>query len=339
MTDEIVKPISIFKLAFIALFILLGACVTTNVPKTPDSLKIYNRFVSANYIASICEFSDNRINSKHASNFAIVSSRARTTYMNMYPTASKEQLEKKFSKTHQTLKKAASDFIDVASCSSKEIQEELGIYKKQADWNLEDNYFNYIQALSSTTQKPTNLQPMYGESPKSTAQQDADSKFISNILSKGYTRQSGAIALVASGLKKFRSEDLITAMKRFNQAWLLDPDNSDVYLGFAILQAEQNAPAAEVDRLFKISLSKSNVIPSTYVDYGRFLYLQERYNDSIDILNTALDLDPKVKNARSHISFVHYLMKDYSNACKWALEAEKNQDELEDGYLKSMCKS
>lgn len=55
-------------------------------------------------------------------------------------------------------------------------------------------------------------------------------------------------------------------------------------------------------------------------------------------LNKALQLAPSARNARSNISFVYYLKGDFSNACTWAKDAQKNGDQLENGFLEDMCR-
>lgn len=185
---------------------------------------------------------------------------------------------------------------------------------------------------------PINQLPMYGERVKTAEMKSADTTFVASIEAKGLSRQEGAKQVIQSGWSYWAKRDLATAMSRFNQAWLLDPENGNAYHGFALVTSVRGATPGEVERLFQLAVTKANVDPVAFVDYGRFLWTQKQLEKSMVQLNKALQLSPKVRNARSNISFVHYLKGDAGNACTWAKDAQKNGDELEKGFLEDMCR-
>ena len=125
---------------------------------------------------------------------------------------------------------------------------------------------------------------------------------------------------------------------RFNQAWLLDPENGNIYHGFAVVTAVRGGTPSEVEKLFLLALSKPKVDSVAFVDYGRFLWTQKQYEKSLVQLNKALERSSTARNARSNISMVYYLKGDFSNACEWAKAAQKNGDVLESGFLEDMCR-
>jgi tetratricopeptide (TPR) repeat protein len=185
---------------------------------------------------------------------------------------------------------------------------------------------------------PANQLPMYGEREKTAEMKSADAAFIASIEKRGLSHQEGAEQVVQLGWSYWAKRDFATAMSRFNQAWLLDPENGNVYHGFALVTSVRGGTPSEVERLFLLSISKPNVDPVAFVDYGRFLWTQKQLERSLVQLNKALQLSPTVRNARSHISFVYYLKGDAGNACTWAKDAQKNGDELEKGFLEDMCR-
>ncbi len=78
-----------------------------------------------------------------------------------------------------------------------------------------------------------NLLPMYGGVEKTPAQIKADADFIDSATKYSGGSKEVAAANIIKGAQEFtRQGDYLNAMKRFNQAWLLDPDNSDVYKGY-----------------------------------------------------------------------------------------------------------
>ncbi|WP_136417971.1 hypothetical protein [Herbaspirillum sp. ST 5-3] len=184
---------------------------------------------------------------------------------------------------------------------------------------------------------PVNQLPMYGGREKTAKMKSADAALFAAVEKKGYSRQEAAKRAIQIGWSSWAKSDLATAMSRFNQAWLLDPENGNAYHGFALVTSVRGGAPSEVEHLFQMAISKSNVDPVAFVDYGRFLWTQKQLDKSLVQLKKALQLSPTARNARSNISFVHYLKGDASSACIWAKDAQKNGDELEKGFLEDMC--
>ena len=185
---------------------------------------------------------------------------------------------------------------------------------------------------------PVNQLPMYGEREKTPEMKNADAAFLASFEKQGISRQEGAKQVLQSAWSSWVKRDFATATSRFNQAWLLDPENGNAYHGFAVVVSVRGGTPTEVERLFQLAVSKPNVDAVAFVDFGRFLWTQKQLEKSMVQLNRALQLSPTARNARSNISFVHYLKGDAANACTWARDAQKNGDELEKGFLEDMCR-
>ena len=86
-----------------------------------------------------------------------------------------------------------------------------------------------------------NLVPKYGNVPKSDDEKVADSRFIEDM-DKQFDgdRPKAAQAVAQRGWEIFRTGDADTAIKRFNQAWLLDPKNVLALWGMATVSAARN---------------------------------------------------------------------------------------------------
>jgi tetratricopeptide (TPR) repeat protein len=184
---------------------------------------------------------------------------------------------------------------------------------------------------------PINQQPMYGDTEKAAALQSADDKFVAGIEKQGLSRADASRHAVKAGWGYWARRDLGTAMSRFNQAWLLDPENGDAYHGFALVTSMRGGAPAEVERYFRLATSRPGVAAEAHVDYGRFLWTQKRLDDSLAQLDTALKVSFTARNARAQMAFVHYLKEDFAPACTWAKGARVNNDELEPGFLEDMC--
>lgn len=185
--------------------------------------------------------------------------------------------------------------------------------------------------------EPLNERPMFEGGIKTPAMQEADAAFIAGVEQHGGSRSAGAQRMVASGWRFWRSGDRATAMRRFNQAWLLDAANPGAYHGMAVVRATQNATPAEIERLFRLALAQAHDDAAARVDYGFFLIREGRLDEAMEQLHAALKVDATARNARSHIAFVHYLKADRASACRWARVAQKNGDRLEQGFENDMC--
>lgn len=105
------------------------------------------------------------------------------------------------------------------------------------------NLFLILSLLSCTQKKDsytvwkeqskTNIRllPEYGHAAKTKQQLETDSAFIKTATQKE-SPEKASEALVQLGFKYLNNGDPQTAMYRFNQAWLLNPKNPEIYWGF-----------------------------------------------------------------------------------------------------------
>jgi Tfp pilus assembly protein PilF len=171
---------------------------------------------------------------------------------------------------------------------------------------------------------PLNEQPMFARQSKTPAEQAADQKFFDSVAKLGYSRPQGSDKSVQLGWQYFFSKhDIATAMKRFNQAWLLDPDNGDAFHGFALLVMARDNDAAQADALFQQGLAKPRQSPGIYLDYGRFLLTVKRPADAIAPLRHAVAVPDMGPDAEALLTLALYESGDVAAACA---EKAKVQD-------------
>ncbi len=63
---------------------------------------------------------------------------------------------------------------------------------------------------------------------------------------------------------------------RFNQAFLISPEQSTVYHGFAVIAQARFKDLDAADELFKIALKQPNPMKALNADYGRLLLIAKR---------------------------------------------------------------
>ncbi len=102
-----------------------------------------------------------------------------------------------------------------------------------------------------------NKLPMYGEGPKSKQYQQMDDEFIQSVIEQFGSRQKAYEAHIKFGFQYFYHDSLVISMKRFNQAWLLNPDAPEPYLAFSALTELKGNPS-EADRFYKLAFTKTS---------------------------------------------------------------------------------
>ena len=184
---------------------------------------------------------------------------------------------------------------------------------------------------------PIDELPMYGGIEKTGDIKKGEEAMIAIIAKAGSSRETVAKDVIKTSFKYFKKGRISSAIKGFNHAWFLDPENGDVYYGFALITESRKGNSEEIEKYYRMAVSKPRVSVEAYVDYGRFLLVQSRFDESLLLLQKALELSPAARNARANISVVYFKKGDHAKACEWAKGAQVNRDQLEPGYLEEMC--
>ncbi|WP_223787780.1 hypothetical protein [Marinicella meishanensis] len=92
--------------------------------------------------------------------------------------------------------------------------------------------------------------PMYGGMDRSADPRLAagDAQFTAQVLAEYGDPRTGSLAYVDQGFAYYAEDNLDDAMRRFNQAWLLDDSNPEVYYGFGsvLLMTAGACPAQDM---------------------------------------------------------------------------------------------
>lgn len=141
-----------------------------------------------------------------------------------------------------------------------------------------------------------NLLPKYGAMPKSEAYLVADQKFIAAI--DDYykdDRKKASEEIATRGWQYLRQGQTDEAMRRFNQAWLINNSNGSALWGMAAIQGNKPEKIAESLQLFA-EADKFNIGDIDFsTDYAKTIGMA-----GVDAMNDAL-----IKDAFSRFSQVH----------------------------------
>ena len=94
-----------------------------------------------------------------------------------------------------------------------------------------------VGCASGLRQRSINEIPEYGNQPKSPEMLQADQQFLNTVKGK---EQQAFDHMMAVGWSFFKRGNIGTAIKRFNQAWLIDSTRYESYWGFAAAEGRLN---------------------------------------------------------------------------------------------------
>ena len=110
-------------------------------------------------------------------------------------------------------------------------------------------------ARPRTDSAPANQMPMYGGQALTDKQKQANDAFIQKAESfKGGRKAAFETTLKLGWAYLYEKRDPVTAMKRFNQAWLLDPEHDEVYFAFGFM-ASMRGNVEEAIQFYKRCLA------------------------------------------------------------------------------------
>lgn len=186
---------------------------------------------------------------------------------------------------------------------------------------------------------PANQQPMYGGIRKSESMRYTDRAFIKRILAMGVTRKQGARKMAELGFRYFSKSNFAAAMKRFNQAWLLDPNLGAAYHGYALVLIERDRNIKGADRMFRRAIAALSTWGGAFADYGRFLLLEKRLPEAISVLGRGLARYPNQRDLRGRFALALFVAHKYKRGCAEARRALPNTQRSERRTLLLVLKS
>lgn len=194
----------------------------------------------------------------------------------------------------------------------------------------------------------TNMFPKYGLIEKNESEKKADEKFIASVKEQykgNLTKAAEDVAL--SGWSYLRQNDNIGAMKRFNQAWLLDNKNGTALWGMAIAEQERALPtsmATSMELFSEAEQYKKEDIDFA-VDYARAMSFRAIQLKDITLLRNALNRYSEIsQKAPNHtLNFQNwaitlYQIGDYKQSWEKIklAEATPRKNEIDKRFLEAL---
>jgi len=158
--------------------------------------------------------------------------------------------------------------------------------------------------------------------------------FLEEMDRSGSPRSQNAKHAIMRGWQYLNDKhDPLMAIKRFNQAWLLDPNNANVYWGLGAAQGalgEYQDGINLISRASKIDKNNSEII----TDIGRCYMFwgastkddklrKDRFNKAIGKYQEALKVNPKSGYTYSNLAYASFYNGKYTEAWQMVKKAHE----------------
>lgn len=198
--------------------------------------------------------------------------------------------------------------------------------------------------------------PMYGQPgiarPENLKKVDED--FVRDATFKFGNRQAASRGLAEQGWTSVRRGALDVAMRRFNEAWLLNPKNYQAFWGFGAVLSEQGKLAEAIDQLEAARelvddptqrvalLSDLGAVHSSYgarLPADKQLDRAQQFVVANNRFAESLEIDPNYARSWREWAFSLYEQERYSEAWVKAKRAmELHGEPFPPGFLESLKK-
>lgn len=173
-------------------------------------------------------------------------------------------------------------------------------------------------ARSQDCPENINKLPMYGGVKKCPEQIGYDQVFIASTSKEYPNRNDAAKHFVKRGWEYLYAQKLDTSMMRFNQAWLLDSLNYQIYWGFGNLlglQKKYSESLTYFKKALKLYANDEKVWQDYSISLGNLFFETKdvKYlNTSIDALKKAVHINPKSPRPYAQLTaaYTYFTQKD-----------------------------
>jgi Tfp pilus assembly protein PilF len=182
-----------------------------------------------------------------------------------------------------------------------------------------------VQVTKRSYAAPNNEQPFFGFAAKNSEQKAADEKFIGAVIGVTGSREKAFEETTKRAWRAINTGKMREAALRFNQAFLISPEQSTVYHGFAVVAQARFNDLDAADELFRIALKQPNPVKALKADYGRLLLIAKRPRDAEPVLEQAVKDAPDFGDAWTNLAWAKFQNGDPAAACAAAEEAAKQR--------------
>jgi tetratricopeptide (TPR) repeat protein len=180
------------------------------------------------------------------------------------------------------------------------------------------------------TEAQTNIRlwPKFNNAEKNAEQKAADQRLIDDYVKQEGSRVKASELLVNLGFDYLYKGNIKTAMYRFNQAWLLNPENENAFWGFGAVYlsfGDIEKALAQYDEGLSINPKSSNL----HTDKGTAYMYKFQQEQNMKDMDTAIDwllksyaIDKTNQNTLFKLSACYFFKDDCAGASKYLKECD-----------------
>jgi Tfp pilus assembly protein PilF len=178
--------------------------------------------------------------------------------------------------------------------------------------------------------------PMYGGMDRNAIPElkERDEKLITDTIKLYGTREKASAVFVNNGFAYYQRDDLANAMRRFNQAWLLNPQNPEVYAGFGSVLHDKGKNCEAMHMMERAMALDPPTFHGIYPDAARLIALCAVSDKDLDsdariklfersefLYKKAEEVEPNKRYVYGSWATAYYWRGQYSDA--WAMVAKE----------------
>ncbi|MDR3641320.1 MAG: tetratricopeptide repeat protein [Humidesulfovibrio sp.] len=209
------------------------------------------------------------------------------------------------------------------------------MFKRAALFVILSIFLSVLGASAALAAQPVdNSLPFFGGGVKNEAQLETDKKVVAEAIQRAGSREKAVEMVLQNGWAKLKSGDTVTAIKYFNLAWLMSPEDPDVFWGFATAMGREGK-FDEALRLFERAKSQKPNDPALLADYG-YTWIgkaamrdktpaerNDSFEHALSLLKESEAIDPANPMVYTNRAVVHYLQGRYAEAWQSVAKAQK----------------
>ena len=142
----------------------------------------------------------------------------------------------------------------------------------------------------------------------------------------------GAVEL---GWRYFKQGDMETALRRFNQGVIVDPNFAPAYFGIAYVYSVQNKLDLAIQN-YRKSIEKDPTFTHSYSNLGLALLYSGKSQEAFPMLQKALELDGKNGDAHVNMALYQFETKNYAAAWKHVHLAQDHKARVKPEFIRDL---
>lgn len=137
------------------------------------------------------------------------------------------------------------------------------------------------------------------------------------------------------GWKYFQNNDHETALKRFNQALLLNSEHASAYFGKGYIYSVQGKLDLAIEN-YRKSIQFAPEHSDTYSNLGLALLYSKKNSEASEMLQKAIRLDPENGNAHVNIALYFFITGDYEKSWQHIHYARMNNVSINPKFIEDL---